>query len=336
MDSVTTSTSKAVSPGIGLRYVRWLAVLIAAVALPVIASTDFYRGILFYTLLWAGVAGAWNLLGGLAGQFSLGHAAFFGLGAYTSTLLFVHRSLSPWLGMVCGAALCCVIGGALGWVCFRLRGHFYALATLAFGEVAYMCAVTWRELTGGSEGLLVPIKAGVAGFYFENKVAYVYVALGYAALVAAIMRLVSRSRLGYYLLAYREDDDAARSLGVNTFGARVVASALSAALTAVGGTVYAQYVMFIEPDSTLAVTVSVQAALIAIVGGLGSAAGPILGSFLILPLTQFLRGYLGSSISGLHFVIYGAVLVVVMLSMPQGLVSRLGAVGRLRVGGKRG
>ncbi len=282
-------------------------------------ENQYYLGMIFNTLLWVAIAGSWQIVGGYAGEFSLGHAAFFGIGAYTSTLLYIHFSVSPWIGMFIGAAFAGIIGFLLSWTCFRLRGHFFTLATLAFGQVVLIIATSWRSLTSGSEGLLLPIKMGFWQMSFESKHAYVYLVLIYAISVILFTYVMERRRLGYYLIAYRENDEAARSLGVNTFRARLTASTISAFFTAIGGTIYAQYTFFIEPESVLPVTLSIQAPLVSIVGGLGTPFGPLFGAVLILPLSQFLRGIFGSSFNGLHLIIYGLILIVVLLLMPSGL-----------------
>lgn len=303
----------------------WLAVsLLAAFLLPLLfKNDDFLAGILFQTLLWAGLAGAWNLLGGYAGQFSLGHAAYFGIGAYTSTILANEFAISPWLGLLAGALLSGLIGLGLGAVCFRLKGHFFALATLAFGQIMHIIALSWRELTNGAEGMLLDVKTGWVYMAFNSKLSYVYLALVFTLIVLVFTFYLEKSPLGYNLMAYRENDEAARAIGVNTFRARVIASGISASLMSIGGTIFAQYIYYIDPDSVLAVTLSVQAPLIAIVGGLGQPWGPLFGSFLILPLTQMLRATMGHSLSGLHLIVYGVILIIVLLLIPEGIFPKL-------------
>ena len=300
-----------------------ILLLIIIFLVPIFFRNDFYAGILFQTLLWAGLSGAWNLLGGYGGQFSLGHIAFFGIGAYTSTLLEINFSISPWFGILIGASLSAIIGVILGAICFRLKGHFFALTTLAFGQIVYIIALSWKKLTNGAEGLLIMEKQGFNYMIFNNKLPYVYLALIFVILVYIISLYMEHSVLGYSLMAYRENDEAARSIGINTFKARVITSGISAFLMAMGGTIYAQYMYYIDPDSVFAISLSVQVALITIIGGLGQPLGPILGSFLIIPLSQLLRGWLGSSMPGLHSIIYAAVLIVVLLTIPKGILSKV-------------
>lgn len=303
-------------------------------AFTVLTQNNFYLDSLFSILLFAGMASAWNIVGGFAGQFSLGHTAFFGIGAYASTILLIKFGLTPWAGMLVGAVLAALAAAILGWSSFRLRGPFFSLATIAFAEVVRIVAVNWRQLTRGSEGLLVPIeREGWLFLNFTDKALYADAALGYLVVAFLVSRWVYRSKLGYQLQALREDEDAAAALGINVRAAKVKATALSAALTAVAGTLYAQYLLYINPEAVLAFNVSLQPAIMSIIGGLGTTLGPILGAFLIVPLGQLMRMWLGGAMHGLHLFVYGAVLVVVVLVIPQGV---LGSVQRLitRVRGK--
>ena len=287
--------------------------------MPLLINNEFYEGIIFQTFLWAGLAISWNLMGGYAGQFSIGHIAFFGIGAYTSTILNIRFAIIPWIGIIIGGLIAIVIGVLLGVICFRLRGIFYTLATLAFGQIIFITAMSYRELTKGSAGLLVPPKIGWSFMSFNNKLPYVYIAMVYMAVLLILTAIIERSKLGYYLMAYREDDEAARVIGVNTLKARLIIASISSFFMAVGGTIYAQYIFYIDPNSVLAINLSVQVALITIVGGLGSVFGPVLGAFLIIPLSQLLRAWLGGAIPGLHMIIYGVILIIVLLVIPDGL-----------------
>ena len=282
----------------------------------------FYAGILFQTFLWSGLSGSWNLLGGYAGQASLGHTAYFGIGAYTSTLLAIHFGLSPWIGMMVGVLLSSLVGLALGAICFRLEGKFFVFATLAFGQIMYIIAKSWRSLTRGSEGLVIISQTGWWKMAFSSKTPYLFLALVYALIVLQTAIYFERSRFGYFLMAYRESDDAARSLGINTIKARLIASAISGGLMAVGGSIYARYMFYIDPDAVLSFNLAIQTPLISIVGGMGTAWGPIIGSMLILPLTQMLRAWFGS-IAGLHNVMYGIILILVLLFIPEGIYPKL-------------
>jgi branched-chain amino acid transport system permease protein len=299
------------------------AAVLFAIVLPLLIRNDFYLDGLILIFLWGAFAGAWNILAGYAGMMSLGHNAFFGIGAYTSTLLLLHFGLTPWIGMLAGGLLASCVGLILGVVCFRLRSHYFALATLAFGEVAFIIAVNWRSLTGGSEGLALPIQPSLYLFSFSTKLPYVYIGLFFFLAVLGISYAIGRSRLGYHLTAFRENEDAARALGVRTGRVRLIAMVLSSFLSAVMGSFYAQYAVFIDPTSVIRLPISVQVALFAIVGGIGTVLGPAIGAIIFVPMTIMLRATMGTALPGLHMIIYGVILVLVLLYMPQGIAPRI-------------
>jgi branched-chain amino acid transport system permease protein len=306
----------------GLKVIPWIAVL-SLFVLPLLIKNEFYLDALILIFLWGAFAGGWNILAGYAGMISLGHNAFFGIGAYTSTLLLLHFGLSPWIGMLVGGLFASSIGLILGVICFRLRSHYFALATLAFGEVGYIIAVNLRSLTGGSEGLALPIQPSLTLFSFAGKLPYAYIGLFFFLAVIAISYTIEHSRLGYYLTAFRENENAARALGVRTGKVRLIAMVISSFLSAVMGTFYAQYVVFIDPSSVMRIQISIQVALFAIVGGIGTALGPAIGAMIFVPIAMLLRAKMGTSLPGLHMIIYGVILVLVLLYMPQGIGSKL-------------
>lgn len=295
-------------------------ITLALAALPLVITNNYYLDSLIVIFFWAAMAAAWNIVGGYAGQLSLGHTAFFGIGAYTSSLLFAGYGLTPWVGLLAGALLAAVFGVFVGLVCFRLRGPFFALVTIAFAEVALIVASSWRELTRGTEGLNIPFRPALENMLFRGKVTYFYIFLAFAVLLYLVSRAFEHSRLGYYLVAFREDEEAARALGINTIRIRLVALALSAAFTAVGGTLYAQYYQYLDPGSLFGISFSIQVALLTMVGGIGTAGGPFFGSLLMTPLGQFLRAWLGGGAAGLYLAIYGIALMLVVLFLPHGIV----------------
>jgi branched-chain amino acid transport system permease protein len=270
-----------------------LGVVAALALLPRVIVTPYYLHLLIFVLLYVGLASAWNLMGGFAGQLSLGHAGFFGIGAYTSTLLSMHFGLSPWIGMLAGMLLAMVAGTAIGYPCFRLKGPFFALATLAFGGVLRIVAIAWVDLTQGSNGLSIPFRPGFKNMMWQGKEMFFYLILAYALATVVIAWRIERSRMGHYLIALKEDDSAARMLGIDTTRYKLYATLISAALTAAGGTFYAQYIGYIEPYYVFEVNQSVQFALICIIGGMGTVLGPVLGAFIMIPLTEVLRAILG-------------------------------------------
>jgi len=310
-------------PGRG--SVSWLelALLVLCMALVVAPVPHSYQDVIIVTLLWGGVAIAWNIAGGYAGLISFGHAAFFGIGAYTSTILLVNYGISPWLGLWLGGIIAAVFGVTLALIGTRLRGPFFILSTLAAAEVVRIGALNWTSLTGGAEGLWITPTPSIANMVFASRTAYVALVLGYAIFVYLVSKTIERSRYGLALFAVRDDEDAASAAGVNPLIARTWAMAASAFLTAIGGSLFAQYFQFLDPTHVVSPELSFQFALLAALGGLGTAIGPVLGAIAIMPLSELLRSYLGAAFQGLHLAIYGGFLVFVMLYLPGGIASAL-------------
>lgn len=297
---------------------------------------------------------AWNIIGGFAGQLSLGHAAFFGVGAYVSTVLYVHLGLSPWLGMIVAGLVASVFGAALGLVSFHygLRGPFFTLVTIAFAEIVRLVLLHW-EFVGAANGILLPYEAEPTlwQFQFRGKEPYFYIAMVMMLLSIALVAWIARSRFGYYLHAIRQDEDAAEAAGVPTKRCKIQAIALSAALAGMGGTFYAQYTQYIVPDDMVIARVSVEILLGTVIGGSGTVMGPIVGAFILIPIGEATRvifegGGTGVSLTtliqrdmplddkflayldylasggggGLALILYGILLMVVVLGMPGGVL----------------
>jgi branched-chain amino acid transport system permease protein len=300
------------------------------IALPIacVLGALFIRGqqagdIMVRTFLWAGLALAWNIAGGYTGLISFGHAAFFAIGAYTSTILLLSYGITPWLGMVAGALAAGCAGALLTVVCTRLRGPFFILSTLAAGEAVRIAALNWRSLTGGPEGLEIPPVPDALNMVFGSKGPYLALVLTYMLVLFGLSIWIERSRFGYYLFAARDDEDGAAAIGINPQAMRVAAMALSAALTAAGGTLFAQYFLYLDPTHIVSPDISFEFALICAAGGLGTAIGPIAGALIVIPLSEWLRGWLSQSVPGLHLVIYGIAVMIVMLYFPSGAAGAL-------------
>jgi branched-chain amino acid transport system permease protein len=307
-----------------------LGLLLICIGLAVANIPSSLRDVILLSFLFGGLALAWNIAGGYAGLISFGHAAFFGVGSYTSTILLVHYGITPWIGIWIGGAIAGVFGAILALICARLRGPFFILSTLAFAEVVRIGALNWSSLTGGPEGLSIMPMPDPGSMVFASKATYAWLMLGYLVAVYAITKALESSRFGYYLFAIRDNEDAASAAGVNPLLGRTLAMALSAALTGVGGSLFAQYFLYLDPTYVISPELSFQFALLPAVGGLGTAIGPVLGSFLITPLSELLRSYFGNSAAGLHLVIYSLGLVVVMLYFPSGLAGALTKLARWR------
>ena len=298
--------------------------LIFLLFLPILIQGSFYRDLLIMVFLWAALSGAWNIVGGFTGQISLGHTAFFGIGAYTSTLLYLKFGVSPWLGMLAGAGLAIIMGIGVGYPCFKLRSHFFALATIAFGEVMYLLASYWRGLTRGSVGLIIPFRPSIGNFIFSSKTMYAYIAIALMVVVTLVSYFIRKSRLGFRLIALREDQEAAESLGIKTSQSKLIALIISIFFTAIGGAFYAQYYLFVEPEAVFSINFSIELALISIIGGLGTVLGPVIGASILIPLDVFLRGWLGGISAGLNFIVYGVVLIIAINYFHDGIMGWLG------------
>lgn len=295
-------------------------ILALLLALPHVVTQSFYLHLMILVFLYGMLGGAWNIVGGYAGQVSLGHAVYFGIGAYTSTILMMEYNISPWLGMIVGAMIALLVSGLLGYPCFRLKGHYFVIATIALGEIFFILFVNW-EWIGGAVGKHLPILTqSLANFQFAGKMPYYYIALAFLLLQLGFTYFMERSYLGYYFQAIREDQDAARSLGIEITYYKMVAMACSAVFMAMGGTFYAQYLLFIDPESVLPMMLSIQICLIAILGGVGTVFGPILGAAIMIPLSEFSRALLGGSGSALDLIIYGLLIMVIAVVKPSGLM----------------
>ena len=307
-----------------------LAVVIAAAALlPLLLDPrGYWIRVLTFTLLFAAMAQAWNIVGGLANQTSLGHAAFFGIGAYTSTVLLLKFGISPWLGMLAGGALGGVAALVIAIPTMRLQGHYFALATLAFGEVMRVIANVWTSLTGGPGGLSVPfVPPSFAAYSFKLLRPHAYIALAALVVVTAIFVGIKRSAMGYRLRAIKQNTAAAEVIGVDTTRVKLQAAVISGALIAMLGTLYAQVAVFFDPDTVFGIaSISIRIALIAIIGGVGTAAGPILGAFFIIPLEEVMNDLLSSRAAGLSQLVFGIILISVILWRPRGFITVFGSL----------
>ena len=298
----------------------WIAVgIVAALGNP------YWTGIATATLLWVHLCVAWNAVGGMAGQISFGNAAFFGIGAYTSTWLGTHFGLSPWLGMLAGGALAAATGWCIGYLPFRWRlSHLvFALLTMAFGFVLQFTVSGIKPL-GGTAGLFITPTVSLGAMKFDEPLAYLAVIALFASVLIAAVGVFAQGRLGYFWRAARDNEEAAAAAGIDLFSVKQQALALSAFATAIGGTFYAQQIGYIDPHSVLGVDIAIQILLFAVVGGAGTQLGPVLGPILLVPLGEALRLNLaGGSSAAAHQFVYGAALVAVILLWPGGVVGGL-------------
>ncbi len=289
-----------------------LCVLLGLVA-PLIVRSDYVFQVLFRVSLFAALGLAWNLVGGYAGQLSLGHAAYFGVGAY-GLALFSRAGIHPWSALFLAVLLAVLFAALIGGVCFRLRGPYFTLATIAFAEVLRLGAKNLVAITGGDVGLPVP------GLFVKSFGRSLYLAAVLLTAVAlGITAWVSRSRFGYYLMAIREDEDTALSVGVNAARCKLWVLLISAALTALGGGLYGSLFLFIVPDQVFSIDISVEMAIVAMLGGAGTILGPLIGSLILESAAELLKNLFHEA----HLLIYGMLLVLVVLFLPEGIVGSL-------------
>jgi branched-chain amino acid transport system permease protein len=309
----------------------WLSVGLLAVLLiyPFVFGKAMNFGI--STLLFAGFAMSWNILGGWAGQTSLGHAALLGVGAYTMTLLatperlpaFLQSPLAPWWGVLIGMVLAAVLAAVWGGLTFRLQGSYFVLSTIAVALVIRLVAIN-SDWTGGAEGLFMPDLPRLFGLdLFDRQVEY-WLAFGFVVLTVLITHLIRRSRMGYALQAVREDEGGARALGIDPTRMKVLAFMLSAALTALGGSLYAIYLQAFEPHTLLELPISVQIALMAIIGGRTTIQGPLIGAVLLSVFGEVFRNVFSSA----NLLIYGVLILLVTLFAPAGIMGLFQRAGR--------
>jgi len=299
-----------------------LAVLaIVLIALPQVVKSSFAIDIFIRILLFSFIGVAWNLMGGYAKQLSLGHAAYFGLGAYTSTIMQIDFGVSPWIGMVAGGVVAAIASLPIGWLCFRLRGPYFTIATIATAQALMLIFLKFRDFAWGAEGTTIPnLGSSPLMLQFETKASYYYVVLGLLALALVITYRIEQSWMGYYLVAIGEDEDAAEAIGVNAPRIKRDIYMISAFLTALAGTFYTQYIYFIDPATAFSFNISIEAALVSIVGGIGTLWGPVVGTVLLETTSALLQSWLGSSTGGIQLTVYALILMAVILWRPTGLM----------------
>jgi len=306
------------------------AVVALLVALPLVVKSSFALDILIRILLFAFIGTAWNLLGGYAKQFSLGHAAFFGLGAYTSTLMQIDLGISPWIGMLAGGVAGMLASLPIGWLCFRLRGPYFTIATIATAQVLMLVFLKLRDFAWGAEGTTIPnLGNAPLMMQFDGKAPYYYVVLLLLLLALAITAWLERSRIGYYLVALGEDQDAAEAVGIDVPRVKRDIFMISAFLTAMAGTFYVQYIYFIDPNTAFNFSISIEAALVSIVGGVGTLLGPLIGTVLLETTSALLQSWLGN-LAGVQVTVYSVILMAVILWRPTGIMGFLAELNARR------
>ena len=307
------------------------ALLALLIILPLV-SPPFGQHVMIITFMFAMCGVAWNVMGGYAGMFSFGQVAFFGIGAYTSSFLVLTFHLSPWIGLVAGGVISSLLAAVIGYPCSNLRGHYFAIASIAFAEIVRIVFTNW-EMVGAAEGLTLPmVKESLAHFMFHSsKLPYYYIMLLFLLLAVAVCYWVSTSKMGYYFRAIKESHEIAEVLGVNVVRYRLYAIMISAFLTSMAGTFYAQYILYIDPESVMILPVSVQIVLVAMLGGANTVLGPVVGAAILIPLSEYSRAWLGYKGTGVDMILYGTLITLISMYQPAGV---WGAITNLMRRGK--
>ncbi|RXH01814.1 branched-chain amino acid ABC transporter permease [Bradyrhizobium zhanjiangense] len=299
------------------------AVLAGLAALAPLFIKDVYvQNILILTLMYAALSQSWNILSGYCGQISLGHALYFGIGAYTTELFFTKFGVLPWFGMLGGGVIAALIAMGLGYPFFRLRGHYFVIATIVIAEIGLLLFQNW-EWAGAAMGITIPIRGDswLKFQFLRTKLPYFYFALALCCLAWFVTWWLEDSKWGFWWRAVKDNPEAAESLGVVVFNSKMGAAAVSAFLVAIGGAFYAQFLAYIDPESVMGFQFSLLMALPAVLGGIGTLWGPVLGAAILIPMTELTRSYIGGSGRGVDLIVYGALIVLISLALPQGLVS---------------
>jgi len=305
-----------------------LTVLFLLLIFPMVVTQIFPLQIMILVFMYAMLGVAWNIMGGYAGMFSFGQAAFFGIGAYTSSFLLMTFHVNPWIGLIAGGVVAALVAAAIGYPCSNLRGHYFAIASIAFAEIVRVHFNNWT-LVNAAEGMSLPmLDESFINFMFHNsKVPYYYIMLAFLLLALVVCYFVATSKMGYYFRAIKESHDVAEVLGVNVVRYRLIAIMISAFLSAMAGTFYAQYVLYIDPESVMLLAISVQIVLLSMLGGAGSVMGPVIGAAVLIPIAEVTRVWLGHRGTGVDMLIYGFLITIISVYQPQGVWGLLSRIG---------
>jgi branched-chain amino acid transport system permease protein len=311
-----STAARRLTPGL----LAAVVLLAAALALPLFVHSPSHQNLAILILMAAQLGVSWNIIGGYAGQVSLGQAAFYGIGAYTSSILFVNFGVNPWLGILAGGLLAVLVSLVIGWPCFRLKGHYFAMATIAVAEIIQILFTNW-EFAGAAVGITVPLEhEGWDVLVFAAKEPYYYLALGLLALTLLANFAIEKSYIGYYFRAIKDEPDAARSLGIGLGRYKQLAFAVSSFFTAMGGSLYAQKELYIDPTSVLGTGLSIKMALAAILGGIGTLTGPLVGATVLTAIEEGSRTLFGGSGRGTDLIIYAAIIIGIAVYYPNGVL----------------
>ncbi|MBI5969155.1 MAG: branched-chain amino acid ABC transporter permease [Deltaproteobacteria bacterium] len=299
-------------------FLPWLALVVLALV-PIFQSNPYILHMMIMVFIWVCLGQSWNLLGGYTGQVSFGHATFYGVGAYSAGLLYFHKEISTWYGMILGPIMAMIFAVPLGLMCFRLRGAYFALALLALAEVLRLVATNWISFTNGSVGILI--------VPFAGKIPYYYMALALAAGSFYVIYRVVNSKLGFYFVAIREDQEAAESMGIDTTKYKLISLLISAFFTGLAGAFYMNYMAFIDPHVVFSlVDVSIMMILVVMLGGAGTLYGPAIGAVIMVVFSEVFRAYFGHA----NLLILGILIIFIIVFIPDGVIEIRGFLKRRR------
>ena len=292
---------------------------------PVLSPSQFLLHLMIMIFMHAVISQSWNIIGGFSGQISLGHGAFFGIGAYASSFFYVEFGLTPWIGIIIGILICAVIAILVGIPMLRLSGHYFAIATLLIGISFQVVFQRW-DLVGAASGLWIPLTSEDSYYamqFHSSKAPYYYLFLIFFVIIFFITWLISRSKLGYRLRAVRDDAQAAQSLGIDVAKHKIIAFAISAMMMAPMGSLFAQYILIVDPDRMFNFEISIIALLISVLGGIGYVWGPLVGTIILIPLAEYTRIFFGGTGGAVDLMVYGIVLMIICVFKPSGIISLL-------------
>lgn len=299
------------------------SLIVLLFALPHFGLNSFYLHLMIMIFMHAVMAQSWNVIAGFSGQISLGHGAFFGIGAYATSFLYVQYGISPWISIFLGMIVSGVAAVLIGIPMLRLSGHYFAIATLLIGISFQVIFQRW-EWVGAASGVLVPMTSGdslLALQFHSSKMPYYYIFLVFFIITFFLVWLLSRSKLGYRLRAVRDDPQAALSLCINVSNYKIIAYVISAMIMAPMGSLFAQYILIIDPDRVFNIEISIIVLLITVLGGIGNVWGPIVGAAILIPISEYSRIYLGGTGGAVDLILYGLILMLICIFRPEGLIS---------------
>lgn len=299
----------------------FIIILILIPLIPQVAGNTFTQHVLVLILLYASMSQAWNIIGGYCGQVSFGHSVFFGIGAYGAGMAVVKFGMAPWSGVIIGALAAMVVAVLISYPCFKLKGHYFAIATFAIVEIFNRLFMVWYWVEGAL-GLDYPlVDEGWKNFmWYETKIPYYYGALILFIFIFGLVRYIERNRFGFYLQAVREDQETAESTGINSTLVKLMAMGISAFLAALCGAFFVQYSLRVDPSMVMCLNISMTFVLVTILGGAGTLFGPLLGAMILIPLQEYTRVLWGGLGSGIDLILFGLLIVLIMIRQPKGIM----------------